>query len=232
MGFPYGSVCKESACNVGDLGSIPGLGRNLEKGKAIYALQYSGLENSMDCIVHGVTKTQTQLSNFHFHKAVIIAGLPWWLSRKDSDCSAGDAGSIPGSGRSPRGGHGNPLQYSCLESTMDRRACLQATVCRVYRLQSIRSTGYSLQGPQATVYRVHRLQSVGSTGYSLQGPQATVYRVCRLQSIVSTGYSLQDPQATVYRVHRLQSIGSTGYSLKGPQATVYRVTKSQMLLSD
>ena len=65
----------------------------------------------MDFIVHGVTKSQTQPSDFYFyfHKAVIIEGLPWWLSSKDSDCSPGDAGSIPGLGRSPRGGHGNPL---------------------------------------------------------------------------------------------------------------------------
>jgi len=46
------SAGKESACNVGDLGSIPGLGRSPEEGKG-YPLQYSGLENSVDCIVHG-----------------------------------------------------------------------------------------------------------------------------------------------------------------------------------
>ena len=49
-GLPGGSNVKESACNVGDLGSIPGLGRSPGEGKG-YALQYSGLENSMDCIV-------------------------------------------------------------------------------------------------------------------------------------------------------------------------------------
>ena len=65
MGFPCGSAGKESACNAGDLGSIPGLGRSPEEGKG-YPLQYSGLENSMDCIVHGVTKSCKQLSNFHF----------------------------------------------------------------------------------------------------------------------------------------------------------------------
>jgi len=62
MGFPCGSADKESACNVGDLGLIPGLGRSPGEGKG-YPPQYSGLENSMDCIVHGVTKSQTQLSN-------------------------------------------------------------------------------------------------------------------------------------------------------------------------
>ena len=57
---------KESACNVGDLDSISGLGRYLGEGNS-YPLQYSGLENSMDCIVHGVAKSQTQLNDFDFH---------------------------------------------------------------------------------------------------------------------------------------------------------------------
>ena len=56
-GFPCGSAGKESACNAGDLGSIPGLGRSPGEGKG-YPLQYSGLENSMDSIVYGVTKSQ------------------------------------------------------------------------------------------------------------------------------------------------------------------------------
>ena len=66
-----GSAGKESACNVGDLGSMPGLGRSPGEGKG-YPLQYSGLENSMDCIVHGVTKSRARLSgfNFHFHKGI------------------------------------------------------------------------------------------------------------------------------------------------------------------
>ena len=52
MGFPCSSAGKESASNVGDLGSIPGLGRSAGEDKG-YLLQYSGLENSMNCIVHG-----------------------------------------------------------------------------------------------------------------------------------------------------------------------------------
>ena len=48
-----------------DLGSIPGLGRSLGEGNS-YSLQYSSLENSMDCIVHGITKSRTQPSDFHF----------------------------------------------------------------------------------------------------------------------------------------------------------------------
>ena len=70
MGFSGGSAGKESTCNVGDLDLIPGLGRSPGEGKG-YPLQYSGLENSMDCIAHGVSKSWTQLSDFtftfHFH---------------------------------------------------------------------------------------------------------------------------------------------------------------------
>ena len=69
MGFPGSSDDKESACNVGDLGSIPGLGRSHGEGKRS-PLPYSGLENSMDCIVHGVTKSWTELSDFHTTKYV------------------------------------------------------------------------------------------------------------------------------------------------------------------
>ena len=58
---PGGSDGKESTCNAGDLGSIPGLGRSPGEGKG-YPLQYSGLENSMDCILPGVAKSQTRLS--------------------------------------------------------------------------------------------------------------------------------------------------------------------------
>ena len=65
MGFPCGSAGKESTCNAGDLGSISGWGRSPGEGKG-YPLQYSGLENSMHYIVHGVTKSWTPLSDFHF----------------------------------------------------------------------------------------------------------------------------------------------------------------------
>ena len=57
LGLPGGSAGKESACNVGDLSLIPGLGRSPGEG-SIYPLQYSGLENSIDCIVHGVAENQ------------------------------------------------------------------------------------------------------------------------------------------------------------------------------
>ena len=64
--FPCDSAGKESACNVGDLNSILGLGRSPGEEKG-YPLQYSGLENSMDCIVHEVAKSWTWLNDFHFH---------------------------------------------------------------------------------------------------------------------------------------------------------------------
>ena len=67
--FPCGSAGKESACNVGDLGLIPGLGRSPGEGEG-YPLQCSDLENSMDCIVPGVTESDTteQLSLHHFNE--------------------------------------------------------------------------------------------------------------------------------------------------------------------
>ena len=68
---PHISVGKESVCNAGDPGLIPGLGRSAEEGIG-YPLQYSGLENSKDCIDCGVSKSRTGLSDFH--------GLPLQLS--------------------------------------------------------------------------------------------------------------------------------------------------------
>ena len=79
-----GSTETESTCNAGDLGSIPGLEISPGGGKG-YPLQYSGLENSMDCIVPGVTKSQTQLSNFHFtHTYMYIHPLTWGKTDTES----------------------------------------------------------------------------------------------------------------------------------------------------
>ena len=75
LGFPHGSVGKESGCNAGDTCSIPGSGRSTEEGIG-YPLQYSCLENPLDggawkAAVHGVAKSRAQLSDFtftfHFH---------------------------------------------------------------------------------------------------------------------------------------------------------------------
>ena len=72
--FPGGWDGKESTCNVGDVGLIPGLERPPGEGND-YPLQYSGLEDSVDrgawqATVQGVTKSQTRLSNFHFHISI------------------------------------------------------------------------------------------------------------------------------------------------------------------
>ena len=75
--FPCGSAGKESACNAGDLGLIPGSGRSPGEGKG-YPLQYSGLENSMDCIIHGVTKSGAQLSSFHFQYRGGLGQILFW----------------------------------------------------------------------------------------------------------------------------------------------------------
>ena len=68
QGSPGGSAGKESTCNVGDLALIPGLGRSPGEGKD-YPLQYFGLENSMDCIIHRFSNPQswTGLNDFQFH---------------------------------------------------------------------------------------------------------------------------------------------------------------------
>ena len=58
FGLPCGSVGEESACNAGDLGSIPGMGRYPGEGNG-HPFQYSGLENSMDWMIHGVAKSWT-----------------------------------------------------------------------------------------------------------------------------------------------------------------------------
>ena len=79
---------------------IPGLARSPGEAKGS-PLQHSGLEKSMDCIVPGVTKSRTRLSNFHF------GGFPAGSDGKESTCSVEDLDSIPGLGRSP--GEGNWL---------------------------------------------------------------------------------------------------------------------------
>ena len=93
---------KETACNAGDLGSIPGMGRSPGEENG-YPLQSSDLENSMGCIVHGVAKGWPPLSDFHFQS------FPGGSDRKESASNARDASLIPGSGRSSGEGNGNPL---------------------------------------------------------------------------------------------------------------------------
>ena len=141
--FPHSSVGKESTCNAGDLGSIPGLGRSPGDGKG-YQLQYSGLENSMDYIVHGGHKqldTTEQLchplskvveypclscdrlgfNSLMGKQHALWASLVAQLVKKYA-YMAGNLGSVPGLGRSPGKGNGYPLQYSVPENSMDRGA--------------------------------------------------------------------------------------------------------------
>ena len=63
-------------------------------------------------------------SNKNYITIIRKKGLPWWLNGKESTCNAGATGSTPGSGRSPGGGHGNPLQFSCLEKSHGQRSLL------------------------------------------------------------------------------------------------------------
>ena len=76
LGFPGNTAGNESACNAGDLSLIPGSGRSAREGTGD-PLQYSGLENSMDCIVLGVTKSQTGLSDFYFRRLPAFLYSSW-----------------------------------------------------------------------------------------------------------------------------------------------------------
>ena len=83
LSFPCGSAGKESACNAGDLSLTPGLGRSPEEGKD-YPLQYSGLENSMDCIQsynHRVAKSWTWLRNFDKLLSTTVYWCSFWFNR-------------------------------------------------------------------------------------------------------------------------------------------------------
>ena len=91
-GLPLCSAGKESTCNVWDLGSIPGVAR-APGGENGYSFQYSGLKNSMDCIVHGVAKNQKQLSDFHFSLVV------QWI--RPCALNVRGPGLIPGQGTRP-----------------------------------------------------------------------------------------------------------------------------------
>ena len=83
LSFPGGSAGRESTCNARDLSLIPGLGRSPGEGN-MYTFQYSGPENSMDCIVHWVAKSRIRLSDFHWlpHREPAV-GLAWLPSEED-----------------------------------------------------------------------------------------------------------------------------------------------------
>ena len=131
LGFPGGSDGKESACNVGDLGSIRGSGRSPWVGNG-NPLQYSCLENSVDrgawqSTVHGVTKSWTQVNYSYFlslkNSLVKRASFCIYIWMQFYSSPAFYVGE----------GNGNPLQYSCLENPMDRGAW-QVTVHGVARV--------------------------------------------------------------------------------------------------
>ena len=118
--FLVAQTCRESVCSMKDLVLIPGSGRSSGERNG-YPLQYSCLENAMDRgawwdTVHGVAKSQTGLTN------TFTLGFPGGSDGKESACNAGDLDSIPELGRSPGVGNSNPLQYSCLENSMNRKA--------------------------------------------------------------------------------------------------------------
>ena len=122
-GFPGGSVVNNPTANAGDTGSIPGLGRCPGGGNGT-TLQYLCLENSVGsgawwAAVYGVSQSWTRLKRLSSSSSSILIakGYPG-EEVKDPPVNAGgarDTGSIPGLGRSPRGGNGNPLQDFCLK---------------------------------------------------------------------------------------------------------------------
>ena len=84
---------------------------------------------SWQTTIHGVAK------ELDMTERLILSGFPDGLDCKESACNVWDTGSIPGSGRFPGGGNGYPLQYSCLENSMDRGGWW-ATVCGVTKSQT------------------------------------------------------------------------------------------------
>ena len=148
----------------------------------------------MDCMVHGVAKSQTWLNNFHFHfvasqVAPLVKNLP--ANARD----ARDSGLIPGSGKSSGGWTGKLLQYSCLENPMDRGAW-QATVHRITknqtRLKWFNTYQYSCLGNsmdrgywQATVLGIQRVghsQRIKILGQSENNAQLWMWLVMEARS--------------------------------------------------
>ena len=137
MGFPGGSDGKESACDAGGSGSIPGWGRSPGDGNGSPLLGWGifwpgesrgqrslASHGPQDHKKQGMTGSLT-LSLFSSLLSPTMEGFPHSTVVKESTCNAGDTGdssSTPGWGRSPGGGNGSPLQCSCLGSPMGRGA--------------------------------------------------------------------------------------------------------------
>ena len=116
MGFPYGSAGKESACNAGDLGSIPGLLFQI-------LFHYSLLLDTE--LSSPVLNSRSLVFTYFIHVVCICRGSPGGAVVNNPPANAGDArdvGSLPESGGSSGIRNGNPLQYSCLENSIDKGA--------------------------------------------------------------------------------------------------------------
>ena len=121
LGFPDGSDGKESACNAGDLGSIPGFGRSSGEGNYVPLIFLFPLY-----FLYLVTINQFFFF-FYVYESVsvlyidsFVLGFPGGSDGKECACSAEDSGSIPGSRRSLGEGNGYLLQYSCLEDSKQK----------------------------------------------------------------------------------------------------------------
>ena len=131
LNFLDGSVLKNLPANAEDTGSIPGSERSHGEGND-NSVQYSYLGNPIDrggwqATIHEVTKNLTWLSNWaHTHTR---KGFPGGSDGTESTCNSGDLSLIPGLGRFPGGGHGNPLQYSCLENPHEQRSLAGYNTC-------------------------------------------------------------------------------------------------------
>ena len=126
VGLPCGSGGKESACNAGDLGLIPGFGRSPRRGHG-HSLQYSCLENprghgAWQATVNGWQTVGHDLATQHGTGSSVVKDPPAVQETQETQVQ------IPGSGRLPGGGNGNPLQYSCLGSPWTRSRAWQAAV--------------------------------------------------------------------------------------------------------
>ena len=146
LGFPGGSDGKESTSNAGDLGLIPGSGRDSGGGHGnhsnVLAWRIPMDRGACQATVHGVAKSQTQLTSEQmllekWGWQIWSRGFPSGSVCKEPTCNAGDPrdmGSIPGLGRSLGGGHSNLLRYFGLKNPLDRGAW-RATVHRVTKSQ-------------------------------------------------------------------------------------------------
>ena len=128
-GFPGSSAGKKSACKAGDLGSIRGLRKSTGEGIG-NPLQYSWaflvaqLAKNPPAMQETLVQFLGQEDPWRRDRlpTPVFVGFPGGSDDKESTCNAGALGSIPGLGRSPGGGHGNPLQYSCPENPYGQRS--------------------------------------------------------------------------------------------------------------